>query len=819
MVNTFWLSEIAPVVQAKVIGTGTRSAFSHIFYDSRKICDADGMFIALETECGDGHDFIAAAYRRGIRLFLVSQPPEKKWRDAVFLLVNNTLDALQSWAVSHRQKLHYPFVGITGTHGKTIVKEWLFTLLKDRYRVYRSPKSFNSQLGVALSILYAADSCDLALIEAGISQPGEMDRLEAMIQPDWGVLTHMGEAHAAHFGTRRQHIREKLKLFKNVDVLVLPGSDAALRSEAEKTLPRSNLRFWGRRQTDDFQLVKQGVKGKETELGLVRYGNPFHIAIPFVSAAYISNYITSYAAARTLGMEDEEIRRQGRRLTHIDMRLELVRGEHDTVLINDSYNSDLQSLQIALDYLKQQNKTRLSIILSDILQSGRSDAELYRAVADLLGKYGLNRVVCVGPKMGENQSYFAPLDARFYPTTSALLEGIKNLNFKDEAVLIKGARVFGFERITRLLQEKTHETELEIDLSALAENLRHFRERLHPQTQIMAMVKAFSYGGGSFEMANALQRQAIDYLGVAYVDEGIALRKQGIPMPIVVLNPHPTSYDACRRYRLEPEIYSNSGLQRFQDEMQGHDDWPEIHLKLNTGMNRLGFDEADLPELVQRLKSDSQLRVASVFSHLAASDEIAEKAFTLKQIDRFQDMSQKLGRALTRPFLRHILNSSGILNYPDFQFDMVRIGIGMYGFVPDRAVQRQLGLVMTLKSIISQIRTIQPGDTVGYGRRFKAEVPTRIATVPIGYADGLNRKLGNGLGYFLICDRPAQIVGNICMDMTMVDVTGIDCGEADEVIVLGADPSLGTLAKKLDTIPYEILTSLSPRIKRRYFYG
>lgn len=817
--NRFSIDEIARVTHAKVIGAGVPSFSSHIFYDSRKICDADGIFIALQSDTGDGHDFLRDAYRRGIRLFLVSHPPEKQWRDAVFLVVNNTLDALQSWAVSHRQKLHYPFVGITGTHGKTIVKEWLFTLFKDRYRVYRSPKSFNSQFGVALSILHADDSYDLALIEAGISKPGEMGRLEAMIQPDWGVLTHMGEAHAAHFSNKKQHVLEKLKLFKNVGRLILPDSDAALRSTAEKTLPKSILRFWGKSRTAHVQLVKKKVKGKEAELSLVRDGIPFHIAIPFVSEAYISNYIASYATARTLGMGDEEIRRQSQRLTRIDMRLELVRGENDTILINDAYNSDLQSLQIALDYLKQQNKTRLSIILSDILQSGKSDAELYRTVADLLGKYNLKSVVCVGQKLGENQSHFARLAATFYPTTSALLEGIKSLDFKDEAILIKGARIFGFEKVARLLQEKTHETKLEIDLSALAENLKYFRKRLHPKTEIMAMVKAFSYGSGSFEIANLLQSQAIDYLGVAYVDEGIALRKQGIQMPIVVLNPHPTSYDACRRYRLEPEIYSERGLQRFHDEMQGHDDWPKIHLKLNTGMNRLGFDEADLPNLIQRLESDSKIEVASVFSHLAASDDIAARAFTLKQINRFKNMSQKLERVLTPPFLRHILNSSGILNYPEFQFDMVRIGIGMYGFVPDLGARRQLRLVATLTSIISQIRTIQPGDTVGYGRHFKAETPARIATIPIGYADGLNRKLGNGLGYFCIHDSPAQIVGSICMDMTMVDVTDIDCEAGDAVVILGADPSLTTLAKKLDTIPYEILTSLSPRIKRRYFYG
>lgn len=814
----FSLDEVAAVTGAEIRGRGLKKDFTHIFYDTRKIHDTDGLFIALQTDTGDGHDFVGRAYERGVRLFLVRTPMDHDWPDALFLVVRDPLTALQCWAASHRQKLPYPFVGITGSNGKTIVKEWLFTLLKDSCCVYRSPKSFNSQLGVALAILGADESHELALIEAGISQPGEMHRLETMIRPTLGILTNVGEAHAKNFESKTQQRLEKLQLFENVERLILPAADKALCALAEQAVPRATLCFWGEAPTSRFRLLKRTIHGGETVLELLEGDTRRVVVIPFIGEAHVYNYLVAYAAARTLGVEHELIEARSRRLTPVDLRLELVSGMNETVLINDAYNADLQSLKIALDYLKQQHKRRFSVILSDILESGKPDAVLYQAVADLLVKYALSKVVCVGEKIGAHRACFAGLHSFFYQTTTDLLQALAVLDFRDEAILIKGARVFRFERVSRWLQDKIHETSLEINLSALAENLKYFKKGLRPGTKIAAMVKAFSYGSGSFEIAGLLQQQRVDYLVVAYVDEGIALRQQGIHLPLMVLNPDPRSYDACRRYGLEPELYSLSGLRCFLAEMRGCDHAPGVHLELNTGMNRLGFDQADLPALIETLKAAPTLRVASVFSHLAASDRADERDFTLAQIDRFKQMSHTLEQALEATFLKHVLNSSGILNYPDAQFDMVRLGIGMYGFVVDARIRQQLCMVATLKSTISQIHCVEAGASVGYGRRFKALRPSRIATIPIGYADGLDRRLGNGVGYFLIAGSRAQIVGDICMDMTMVEVTGIDCEAGDEVIIMGEDPSLMALAETLGTIPYEVLTSFAPRIKRRYFY-
>lgn len=815
----FSLSEVIPSTGATRYGESAETSFTHLFYDSRKIYDEKGLFLALRTDAADGHDFLVQAYERGIRFFLVRRPPPVLWPGATFLVVDDPFRALQRWAASHRRKLTYPFVGITGSNAKTFVKEWLFTLLGDSHRVYRSPKSFNSQLGVALAVLGADASYDLALIEAGISKPGEMAQLEAMVQPQLGILTNIGEAHAENFTSREQYRREKLKFFKSADRLILPSGDPALCDLARSTLPHCECLLWGEAPTDQFRLLKERRQQGRTTLTLADGGaKPFELNLPFAGSHYAHNYLVSYAAARSLGVGAEAIRLRSAQLTPVDMRLELIRGIHHTLLINDAYNSDLYALKIALDYLKQQNKTRFSVILSDVLESGKPDAKLYREVAEDLLRYELDKVVCVGPRIGAYRSYFEGLNSFFYPSTEALLGALEALHFENEAILIKGARVFNFERVSRALQEKVHETTLEVNLSALAENLRFFRKRLYPRTRIAAMVKASSYGSGSFEVANLLQQQRVDYLAVAYVDEGVVLREQGIRLPIMVLNPGSKSYEACRRHKLEPEVYSQGSLADFLQEMQGCEDVSPIHLELNTGMNRLGFDQADLPALIEALRAAPEIRVASVFSHLAASEQATERAFTLEQIRRYEQMAEKLQGVLKEPFLKHILNSSGILHYPDAQFDMVRLGIGLYGFLPDAAFASQLEGVVTLKSVISQIHLIEKGTTVGYGRHFRAQRRSRIATVPIGYADGLDRRLGRGVGYFSIGGQRARIVGDLCMDMTMVDVTEIDCQRGEEVVILGEDPTVPGLAETLETIPYDILTRLSPRVKRRYFH-
>lgn len=826
---SYQLHDIATIVHGLSFGKG-ESTVRHLVIDSRKQSHIDdALFFAIKGDRHDGHDFIPDLYARGLHSFVVQNLPaqyETRFPEAHFIVVTDTLRALQELCGHHRRLFSYPVLGITGSNGKTIVKEWLYQLLREDYAIVRSPKSFNSQVGVPLSLWQMGGEHTLAIFEAGISRPGEMTRLQRIIQPTIGLFTNIGQAHDENFGSQLNKVEEKLDLFSGCETIIyckdyLPVHE---RMTADETLNKKRLFTWSRKVRADLQVGRVTKEGHETEIQAV-YKNTFvSIRIPFTDEASIENAIHCWSVMLLFGVENQTISSRMQLLAPVAMRLELKEGINHCSVINDSYNSDLGSLSVALDFLNQQQQhSRRTLILSDILQSGRSEEALYAEVAELVSKKGVQRLIGIGEAISRRREQFTGVEKSFYPDTAAFLNAYNSAFFRDETILLKGARAFGFEAISKVLQQKAHETVLEINLNALVSNLNHFRSRLQPGTKVMAMVKAFSYGSGSFEIANMLQFHRTDYLAVAYADEGIELRKAGITLPIMVMNPEEQSYDSMIQYRLEPEIFSFRVLNLFDEAAQRHrrsgEDVPPlpVHIKLDTGMRRLGFEEKDLNELVVRLRNNRHLAVRSVFSHLVGSDESEHDAFTLEQIRRFGEMSAMISGHIGYPVLRHILNSAGITRFPDAQFDMVRLGIGLYGVGATPEEQAQLQHVSTLKTTISQIKQVPEGETVGYSRKGKATRSLQIATIPIGYADGLNRRLSNGKGKMWVNDRSAPIIGNVCMDMCMIDVTGLAASEGDEVIVFSERHPITEMAKDLDTIPYEVLTNVGGRVKRVYF--
>lgn len=822
-------SAIAQITGATLHGAGNRPV-AHLLIDSRKLGHiSDALFFALRGDRHDGHLFIADLYARGLRAFVVEYLPENfttAFADADFLLLDDTLQALQDLCAFHRKQFTCPVIGITGSNGKTVVKEWLYQLLHEDFSIVRSPKSFNSQVGVPLSVWQMNAEHQLGIFEAGISQPGEMIRLQRIIAPTVGLITNIGQAHDENFTRQDEKVDEKLQLFHSCETLIYCKDYASVhdRIGLDPALHKKKLFTWSAKTKADLQQARVTRIGLETEIQAVYHLRFETIRIPFTDDASVENAMHCWAVMLHLGIPQETITARMASLSPVAMRLELKEGINNCSVINDSYNSDLGSLAVALDFLNQQHQhAQHTLILSDILQSGQSEHALYAEVASLLSKKGIHRLIGIGEAICRNRDLFEVQDKSFYTDTASFLQSFSISSFRDETILLKGARAFGFEAISKVLQQKTHETVLEINLNALVHNLNYFRSRLQPGTKLMAMVKALSYGSGSFEIANVLQFHRADYLAVAYADEGIELRKAGITLPIMVMNPEEQSYDAMIQYRLEPEIYSFRVLSLFDEAAQrqrriGEDIPPlPIHIKLDTGMRRLGFEEADLNELIVRLRNNRQLVVRSVFSHLAGSDEAVHDGFTKQQVERFAAMSEKLQQHLGTKFLRHILNSAGISRFPDAQFDMVRLGIGMYGIGVNPEEQALLQNVSTLKTTISQIKNVSEGETVGYSRKGKATRPTQIATVPIGYADGLNRRLSNGRGVLWVNGEPAPIIGNVCMDMCMIDITGMNAKEGDEVIVFGDAVTIARMAKDLETIPYEVLTNVSARVKRVYF--
>jgi alanine racemase len=859
------IRHIAAIVKGEFLSFRGDDRVEHLLLDSRRlIFPATSLFVALKGPQRDGRRFLEELYRRGVRNFVVQDRPggdvvaagalaaaAGALADANMIIVPDTLMALQQLAAWHRQQFSIPVIGITGSNGKTIVKEWLNQLLEANYHIVRSPKSYNSQTGVPLSVWQLQPAHELAIFEAGISRRGEMRRLEAIIQPTIGIFTNIGEAHSEGFDSLTEKAAEKLQLFAGAEVLVycndqpetVRAVDAWMTGRAGENTP---LPFaWGRgldaavridsiERQDGWTTITISTGPGAGQSGGIAAGD---FSVPFTDEASIENALHCICLLLWLRQPVEQIRTRLQQLAPIAMRLELKSGINHCSIINDSYNADLSSLAIALDFLSQQQQhARRSVILSDILESGRSGEELYAEVGRVLQQKKVDRLIGIGRLIGEYAAVIAAWfhgECVFFPSVAAFRQDLHRLHFRDETILLKGARVFEFEEIDRLLTEQIHQTVMEIDLNAMAANLRQYRQLLQPATRVMAMVKAFAYGSGSFEIANLLQFHGVDYLGVAYADEGVVLRKAGIRVPIMVMNTENSSFDSLVQYNLEPVIYSFPLLRSFDRwlKKEGIPAFP-VHIELETGMNRLGFPPEELDELLRALPA-AAFTVQSVFSHFAASEEAEQDPFSRGQGAAYLAAAARLEEMLGYAFIRHIANSAAIVRHPQLQLDMVRLGIGLYGIdsaqtlrqpgpnapqQPKVVHQPELQEVSTLKTTIAQIKHLRDGDTIGYNRRGIAASGTVIATVRIGYADGYSRNLGNGAGKMWIKGRLAPTIGNISMDMTMIDITGIPgVREGDEVMVFGKELSVSQLAVWAQTIPYEILTGVSQRVKRIYF--
>ncbi len=813
----YTISQVCEIVSGKLYAEGLPSVISDLITDSRKVATpTNALFFALITQRNDGHRFIGELIEKGVGNFCVQYIPDGLSAKANFIVVGNTLIALQQLAARHRDQYNPEVIGITGSNGKTVVKEWLWQLLNQEKTIVRSPQSYNSQTGVPLSVWQINSLHNLGIFEAGISQPGEMEKLEPIIKPDIGIITNIGKAHDQFFISHDEKTTEKLKLFKNSQHLIYCRDHEIIHYHV-KALPLLKL-HWGRHEESNIRIIETKTDRKSTHITVQFNQKHFSITIPFTDEASFENAMHCMSLMLFLGYGPEVIRSRMAMLQPVAMRLELKEGVNGCLIINDTYSNDPDSLAIALDFLKQQSQhEKRTVIISDMLQSGTPAEQLYTTIASLLVSKGITRVIGIGNDISQHIRLF-PMKTETYASTTDFLSSFSALSFRNETILIKGARVFAFERIQALLEQKSHETILEVNLNALIHNLNYFRTLIKPGTRIMAMVKAFSYGSGSFEIANALQFHHTDYLAVAYADEGVELRKAGISLPIMVMNPEISGMEAMVRYNLEPEIYSIRTLQLYLKALERTTpSSAPVHIKLDTGMHRLGFMENDLAELAEVLKQNPAVRVESAFSHLAASESPELDSFTAKQISAFERMTDRLQQETGYPFIRHILNSAGIIRHPHAQYEMVRLGISLYGISPVKDVSDKLEIVNSLKSSISQIKVIAAGESVGYNCRWTASKETTIAIVPIGYADGLGRQLGNGAGSMWIKGTIAPIIGNINMDMTVIDVTGLDAEEGDEVVIFGKEISISDLAEIMHTIPYEILTGISRRVKRIYY--
>lgn len=805
---------IAFQITKKGIVTADDLLLDHISIDSRSLQNGkQTLFFALTGSNNDAHQYIPDLIQQGVQHFVVQHISPEYKNSAHFYVVQDTRKALQEVAAQYRALFHFPVIGITGSNGKTIVKEWLNFLLSPDFNVIRSPKSYNSQIGVPLSVLGINEKHNLGIFEAGISTINEMQQLQQIVQPTIGVLTNIGSAHDEGFTSREQKIIEKLQLFKNAEVLIYNKN-----SVVDLYLPKNiKALSWSFEDAAANVFLSKKTMQAGTQLSVSQGAIQFEVDIPFQDEASIENAVSALMVLLHLKYDAATIRQRMALLYPVEMRLKVKNGINNCSLIDDSYSSDYQSLKIALDFLESQKQyQKKTIILSDIFQSGLPQEELYEKVAKLIVAHKIDRVIGIGTTISAFQNQFS--QATVYPDTASFIADFEQLDFSNETILIKGARSFAFEEIVHLLEEKTHETVLEINLNAITHNLNFFKSKLQADVKVMVMVKAFGYGNGGLEIAKLLEFNKVNYLGVAFADEGIALKNGGIKVPIMVLNPESTSFSAIIQHGIEPEIYSLKGLQAFLKLAKQKDlsRFP-IHIKIDTGMHRLGFEKDSMSDLIAALRDNEHVTVKSILSHLATSDDSKHFDFVNQQIALFDELSTQICNELNIKPLRHILNTSGISNFPNAQFDMVRLGIGLYGVSNDPEEQKQLENVGTLKSIISQIRTISAGESVGYGRRFMAALPTKIATIPIGYADGISRAWGNEVGHVLIKNKKAPIVGSVCMDMLMVNVTDIDCSEGDVVIVFGENLSVSYIAKKLNTIAYEVLTNVSQRVKRVFY--
>ena len=863
----YTLKQIASVVGGQLIGNQLDTIIvKEILFDSRLLIDAENtLFFALNGGRNDGHKYIKDLYEKGVKAFVVNKNyvenyvktrliASPQYPDSVFIAVDDTLSALQKLAAYHRSQFDIPVVGITGSNGKTVVKEWLYQILSPSMSVCRSPKSYNSQIGVPLSVWQMNHTHNVALFEAGISRPGEMEKLREIIKPTIGIFTNIGAAHGKNFKDIQQKIEEKTKLFAGVKNLIYCKDTVEIADIIAEN--KINSFTWSRinRDADLFVLTvihndavcKDARPCVSTEIVAIFHGKSISITIPFIDDASIENAINCWCVALLLGLPNDVIANRMAHLEAVEMRMELKAGVRNCLIINDSYNNDRNALAIALDFMNAQHHDNKVLILSDILQSELKEEDLYKDIAQLIENKGVDTFIGIGPAiskyMSSSKKVKACLDptgydvkscgdktclipmekikSYFYKTTSDFLANHPMKMFENQIVLLKGARSFEFERIMKVLQQKSHETIMEINLDNLVKNLNYYRGKLKKDTKMMVMVKAFAYGSGNYEVSNVLAFHHVDYLTVAYADEGVELRNKGIKLPIMVMTPETNTFDFIIKHGLEPDIYSFRCLSQLEDAINQLDTEVKepvgIHIKVDTGMHRLGFLPDDIDALIERIKVNPKLKIMSVFSHFATSDMPEEDGFVMHQVGQFEMMSQKIIKAFPYKIMRHLLNTAGITRFTEYQYDMVRLGIGVYGVPVCDEDRGKLHNVMALKSTIKQIKEYGPGETIGYGRHGKITKPSRIAVIPIGYADGLRRELGNGNASFWVNGKAAPIIGNVCMDLTMIDITGIDCQEDDTAVLFDDNHPIEIIANACNTIPYEIMTRISQRVKRIY---
>jgi alanine racemase len=817
------ISRIASIIDGTLIQEKDDSVITAVNTDTRQIANGSHTLFFALTARSNGHHHIPSAYKKGIRNFVVSEEPgSNNFEDANFILVKNTFTALQQFAAYHRSQFALPVIGVTGSNGKTIVKEWLFQLLSHEKNIVKSPKSYNSQLGVPLSVLHIEQQHELGIFEAGISTTGEMKNLEKIIRPTIGIFTNIGSAHDEGFESREQKVQEKMQLFMHAEALIYSSDYPEITGAVKKLNPRIRRLSFGRQKSDALQLLSVRTQGTRTIAEL--HAPAFHIHhhtffIPFSDAASVENCLHCITALLHLNYNIEYIQDKVMQLRNLPMRLELKYGINNCTIIDDSYSADFHSLQIAIDFLKQQEThKKKTLIISEFEGSGLSEPEYIAKLKSILQQHTFDKIIGVGKTFMHQIEALAYSVKEWYvfENTEKLLEQFGVLRFENEWILLKGARKFSFEKITAQLIGQTHATALEINLNALIHNLNVYKKLLKKDCGVIAMVKAFSYGSGSIEVASLLEKQQVDYLAVAYADEGVVLRKHGIRTPIMVMNPDVADFDRMIENNLEPEIYSLHLLQELIEKIK--DAPADIHIKLETGMNRLGFSSHELDRLLSVLKQHPGIRVKTVFSHLAASEDPKLDDFTDAQIGLFNELSERIIRELPYPVKKHLVNSSGIVRFPNAQFDYVRLGIGLYGVDSSNSIQQQLLPIGTLKTRIAQIRQVPKGQTIGYSRRGIADRDLKIAVLAIGYADGYDRRFGNGVGEVFIAGQKAKTIGNICMDMCMADITHIDeVQEGDEAKIYCNEISIIEEAEKIGTIAYELLTRISSRVKRLYY--
>lgn len=812
---SYKLSDISKITKSEYAGKSD-IYINHIQIDSRTYFDvSQSIFLAIPGKQHNGHSYIKDLYDKGCRNFWVqNNQTYPQFSDANYIISKNVIDAFQCLISNFRSKFTFPIIGITGSNGKTIVKEWLYHICKQEYSVVRSPRSFNSQIGVPLSLMLLDSTNNFGIIEAGISELNEMVLLEKMIHPTIGIFTNIGDAHQENFKSLQEKVQEKMKLFTHTKKLIYCSDYEIIHAEALQ-LQNTKLYSWGFAENSMIQ-ASVSSKGSISYITLHWEHKTHSFTIPFTDKASVENAIHCFVTLIAIGISDETTE-YFIDLPQIAMRLELKSGKNNCTLINDSYNSDFQSVKIALEFLSQQKQNNnKTLLLSDVKQTGIPLDELYKNIADLINQYSISRVIGVGTDISKYLKTYIP-QGSYYESTQAFLTHFQTHVFRDETILLKAAREFQFELIAKQIENQTHQTVLDINLNAIVTNLHYFKSYLQPKTKIMVMVKAFSYGSGSFEIANILQHHRVDYLAVAFVDEGVELRNAGITLPIVVMNPEYGMMNQLFEYNLEPNIHNFSVLQEY---VQICEQYPEktfpIHIKIDTGMARYGFSPEEIPLLSKELPLISNCKIASVFSHLVGSDEARFDDFTETQIQLFKTLSKEITKQFSYPIMLHILNSAGIERFSQHQFDMVRLGIGLYGI--SSLNDENCMNISTLKTFVSGIREMQTGTTVGYSRNGKILKPSIIGVLPIGYADGLSRKLSNGVGSVIVNKVEVPIIGNICMDATMIDITNVDVSLGDEVIVFGKELPISVMAKKIGTIPYEIITSVSRRVKRIYYF-